>query len=263
MKIAIICYLFLMNVINFEAVSGLFQHKVDSLSLLKEAYRNRDEKTFFDLFPHSYAKFIAYYGYVENKPMPLYHEAFEHIKFLTSSKICKQKLLDKMVNIAKDAKWEADAPSYLREILIHSIQECPDTILSLLKNKEMKEINNFWYFMLYYPSLNPENDGQYTSMYEQLYRCVNERNKAMGQIIKDVYHRIVVESKCDSLSEVIHKAQGICPYQCYSISYHSNGYKQSEGILLWDVSPDADSTFEYGEWKYYDDQGELVQVINC
>ena len=52
MKIAIICYLFLMNVINFEAVAGLFQHKVDSLSLLKEAYRNRDEKTFFDLFPH-------------------------------------------------------------------------------------------------------------------------------------------------------------------------------------------------------------------
>ena len=81
MKIAIICYLFLMNVINFEAVAGLFQHKVDSLSLLKEAYRNRDEKTFFDLFPHSYAKFIAYYGYVENKPMPLYHEAFEHIKY--------------------------------------------------------------------------------------------------------------------------------------------------------------------------------------
>ena len=68
MKIAIICYLFLMNVINFEAVAGLFQHKVDSLSLLKEAYRNRDEKTFFDLFPLSYAKFIEYYGYVENKP---------------------------------------------------------------------------------------------------------------------------------------------------------------------------------------------------
>ena len=84
----------------------------------------------------------------------------------------------------------------------------------------------------------------------------------MGQIIKDVYHRIVVESKCDSFSEVIHKAQGICPYQCYSISYHPNGYKQSEGILLWDVSPDADNTFEYGEWKYYDDKGELVQAIN-
>ena len=142
MKIAIICYLFLMNVINFEAVAESFQHKVDSLSLLKEAYRNKDEETFLDLFPNSYAKFIEYYGYVENKPMPLYHEAFEHIKFLTSSKICKQKLLDKMVNIAKDAKWEADAPNYLREILIHSIQECPDTILSLLKDKEIKEINN-------------------------------------------------------------------------------------------------------------------------
>jgi hypothetical protein len=395
---------------------------------LKEAYRNRDEKTFFDLFPHSYAKFIEYYGYVENKPMPLYHEAFEHIKFLTSSKICKQKLLDKLVNIAKDAKWEADAPNFLCEILRSSILECPDTILSLLKDKEIKEINNFWYFILYYPSLNPENDDQYTHMYEQLYRCVNERNKAMGQIIKDVYHKIVVESKCDSLFEVIHKAekhiplksfdvsllmesyedaslinnaeleecrseaiihimydtcnvktllyvikdntkycesfvdelqhpvremneinkhdhegfrtglwienqgqqtkfcfyqkgtldgpcwivsankkrlysfgefsngeysgvwydfgddgtllsmqkdfkkttceipqkhkaQGTCPYQCYSISYHPNGHKQSEGILLWDVSPDADSTFEYGEWKYYDKEGKLVQAI--
>ena len=59
-----------------------------------------------------------------------------------------------------------------------------------------------------------------------------------------------------------HKAQGTCPYQCYSISYHPNGHKQSEGILLWDVSPDADTTFEYGEWKYYNEKGELVQVIN-
>ena len=32
MKIAIICYLFLMNVINFDAVAESFQHKVDSLS---------------------------------------------------------------------------------------------------------------------------------------------------------------------------------------------------------------------------------------
>ena len=71
MKIAIISFMLLINAFHFEAVAGLFQHKVDSLSLLKEAYRNRDEKTFFDLFPHSYAKFIAYYGYVENKPMTL------------------------------------------------------------------------------------------------------------------------------------------------------------------------------------------------
>jgi antitoxin component YwqK of YwqJK toxin-antitoxin module len=55
-----------------------------------------------------------------------------------------------------------------------------------------------------------------------------------------------------------HRAQGVCPYQCYCINYYPNGAIKSEGILLYVEDPESDLTFEYGEWKYYADTGELT-----
>ncbi|MDD4608547.1 MAG: hypothetical protein PHY71_00125 [Bacteroidaceae bacterium] len=54
--------------------------------------------------------------------------------------------------------------------------------------------------------------------------------------------------------------QGILPYQCYCITYHPNGIKESEGILLWSEDSDGEFTFEYGEWKYYTDTGVLTKT---
>lgn len=58
----------------------------------------------------------------------------------------------------------------------------------------------------------------------------------------------------------IHRIEGFCSSQCYHISFYPNGSKKSEGILLWDVSPDSDFTFEFGEWKYYDNKGRLTCI---
>jgi len=58
----------------------------------------------------------------------------------------------------------------------------------------------------------------------------------------------------------IYQAQGYCPSKCYSIMFYPNGMKKSEGILLWDNNPESDFTFEYGEWKYYDETGKLVRT---
>lgn len=51
-------------------------------------------------------------------------------------------------------------------------------------------------------------------------------------------------------------------YKCYSISYYSNGNIKDEGVILWNEgeSPESDFTFEYGEWKYYNDTGELIKT---
>ena len=59
-----------------------------------------------------------------------------------------------------------------------------------------------------------------------------------------------------------HKANGFCSNLCYCIHYYSNGFIKSEGLLLWNVSPDSDFTFEYGEWKYYNDDGTLMYTKN-
>jgi antitoxin component YwqK of YwqJK toxin-antitoxin module len=79
----------------------------------------------------------------------------------------------------------------------------------------------------------------------------------------DFGHLIMIQKNFKKNSQPIpaeHHAQGSCPYQCYGISYYPNGVKKSEGILLWDESPESDFTFEYGEWKYYNDKGELIKT---
>ena len=48
--------------------------------------------------------------------------------------------------------------------------------------------------------------------------------------------------------------------QCYSISFYANGNKESEGILQFDDAPDSDFSFEYGLWKYYDENGCLIKT---
>lgn len=45
--------------------------------------------------------------------------------------------------------------------------------------------------------------------------------------------------------------------KCYTLTFHPNGYKKSEGILLWDEDPQSDDTYEYGAWTYYNEEGEL------
>lgn len=51
-------------------------------------------------------------------------------------------------------------------------------------------------------------------------------------------------------------------YKCYSISYYPNGNIKNEGVLLWaeGQSPESDLSREYGEWKYFNKNGELVSV---
>lgn len=53
---------------------------------------------------------------------------------------------------------------------------------------------------------------------------------------------------------------GVLENQCYSISFHENGNKASEGILQFDDAPDSDFSFEYGLWKYYDENGCLINT---
>lgn len=51
-------------------------------------------------------------------------------------------------------------------------------------------------------------------------------------------------------------------YKCYMTSYYPNGRKKEEGLLLWNEgeSPESDFSVEYGEWKYYDENGNLIEV---
>lgn len=186
-----ICLLFFISVTIFEGMCTSPQNKVDSIESIRQAYNNCDYEVFFHLFPNSYSKFIEYYGYIKGEPMPLYFEAHKHIEYLVSGEICKRKLLEKLIEIAKDGIWEADAPNFLRKALNGLIMEYPGILLQLLKEKNSKEIKSFWSFILYYPSLHPENDLQYKENFRNIYTVIAARDVSMGRVISDIYDTIV------------------------------------------------------------------------
>lgn len=48
--------------------------------------------------------------------------------------------------------------------------------------------------------------------------------------------------------------------RCYFVIYHTNGRKESEGILLYDEYAFSDLSHEFGEWKYYDESEKLIRT---
>lgn len=54
----------------------------------------------------------------------------------------------------------------------------------------------------------------------------------------------------------------VYPHKCRTKIYYPNGLIKSEGILLWDEDPELDDVREYGEWKYYDEEGNLIETKN-
>ena len=49
-------------------------------------------------------------------------------------------------------------------------------------------------------------------------------------------------------------------YYLIDVIIYPNGVIESEGILLWEISSQSDFTWEYGEWKYYDQTGKLIKT---
>lgn len=51
-------------------------------------------------------------------------------------------------------------------------------------------------------------------------------------------------------------------YKCYSVSYYPNGNIKNEGLLLWSEgeAPESEFSDEYGVWKYYYINGELIKT---
>jgi len=52
----------------------------------------------------------------------------------------------------------------------------------------------------------------------------------------------------------------VFPNRAYCICYYPNGLISNEGILLWNDSPEMDDAREYGEWKFYNEEGKLVRT---
>ena len=133
---------------------------------------------FFNIFPNNFSEFHTIYGYNDSfdsiEYSPLYLEAAEHICFFCtlSNIIPLKQYYRKMIDIAINGHWQADAISNFQSCLfdhvllesdtvifyynsanhdsiiyfINPAQEVSETLLSVLETYKDEDIASFWHF---------------------------------------------------------------------------------------------------------------------
>lgn len=110
-------------------------------------------------FPSTFQSFQDYFGFDDEEgAMPLYKEANTYIDnlFLASKICCKHEVFDKVINIARQGKWDADAVNYLKHKIHRIIEDNPGDFLEILSKEEQQEQIGFWFF--YFDSPHPQKE---------------------------------------------------------------------------------------------------------
>jgi len=113
------------------------------------------------------------------------------------------------------------------------------------------------------------HNGEANGMFYRIKKCNNSltwfgelsNGEYVGTyyIFSDYGHLIFACNNFTKNTDSISLSNIVPESKCYCINYYPNGFVESEGFLLFSDSPSFDS-FEYGEWKYYDENGKLTET---
>ena len=110
---------------------------------------------YFLCFPAEFSAFKKLFGYDDSNGntvyAPLYNVAHEHILAMlpkTLKQVGKDRFYEKLIGLAVNAFWQADAVNYLQELLRQYTSSDEDYFLSILGKRTDKEIEAFWRFYL-------------------------------------------------------------------------------------------------------------------
>ncbi|HEX7958352.1 MAG TPA: hypothetical protein VF493_00440 [Terriglobales bacterium] len=93
------------------------------------------QQAYLDSFPHTYAEFLKLF----DLDQPLY-DGHDYIEILRSlSQTHEHEIGKLLVSLSKDAKYEADAPSYLQDVTAVYGSEHPVAFAGLLKELSAEE----------------------------------------------------------------------------------------------------------------------------
>ncbi len=170
MKKTSIIVFFLLSIISAEA-----QNNTDIKQYLQNAYDRviNDKSTeswilFFDLFPSTFEKFDSIFGYQENQKGPLYdmYQQYIYLFFEAQNHIHESVYYNKLIKIAKDGIWDADASNLFQLCIVNlviddSANSQKSSFLETLSTFSETDISNFWRFYF---------DGLYTDCYGKKYK---------------------------------------------------------------------------------------------
>lgn len=168
------------------------QNRIDNLKryYLQSTINTRDIEArsfFFDNFPNSFSQLDSIYGYVNDKPAPLYFGYHNHIANLFNKLdevIDVEKYYSKLINIAINGHWEADAISDFQRGLREKIINNPELAFSLLEFKNDSEIESFWIFFFDGPhpkKMIPEQLQYFSEKDKRIYSLLE---KALDKVCK-------------------------------------------------------------------------------
>jgi hypothetical protein len=159
------------------------QENLDSITELKSAYLKKDDVIFIEKFPKNYKQFVSYFGWNDSldNPNPLYHESEKYINnfFLIITKKENKKFLKLIVDIGINGKYQADGVAYFKRKTEELFIKTPDLACELLKNRNLKEVDSFWYYYFdspqptkaipkYFSTLKNECNSIYKSLDKQI-----------------------------------------------------------------------------------------------
>ncbi|SDT26419.1 hypothetical protein SAMN05216490_2895 [Mucilaginibacter mallensis] len=137
-----------------EKLKHLYVLSTASSSDMKDVYKQQ----FFDEFPNTFKGLNDLYGYENSKPAILYFESAAHILELFNNlqNINDTLYYKKIISIAINGHWDADAVNYFQHGLRNRTEFKPELIVYILKSLPEEQIKSFWYF--YFDGVHPKKE---------------------------------------------------------------------------------------------------------
>lgn len=143
---------------------------------------------FFHEFPNSFFEFNRLYGFSDSAHV-LYYESEKHLnRLFTLTKIDQNDYYNKLINLAIDGHWDADAINMLQNGIRSKVFSNTNLTVQLLKMKNEQEIYSFWKFFFDEP--HPEEKiairlQPIAINYPEMYRVIV---KAHEEVLKEKDH---------------------------------------------------------------------------
>ncbi|MDP9046624.1 MAG: hypothetical protein M3N14_00710 [Bacteroidota bacterium] len=195
------------NQLTTESCPVIFKEKatVDSISekakKLKSLYmlsigsievRDIYQKQFFDEFPKTFRELNELYGYDWDKHKGasiLYYEAGKHIRELFNDldNINDTLYYKKIIGIAIDGHWDADAVNFFQYGLRNRTEAKPELITFILKTMPENQIRSFWYF--YFDGAHPKK------IINEPLQKIKSFNLKIYNLMLQVHHEVIVNTE--------------------------------------------------------------------
>ena len=156
----------------------------------KQDNSHKNKANFFYAFPNTFTEFNQLYGYDDLKgAAPCYKVAQDHIKlfFDLADDVQEDVFCKKVLNICKDARWDADAVSYFQKYLRNYLL-ANKQLLNCISEVDKQQIYYFWYFISDEPHFNENFSKSVHDLIRHDDELMESYLKAVEEVKKDNVH---------------------------------------------------------------------------